>query len=126
MKASKILCALGVLALAFLSGCLVSDYATRTGFPYKLYMLEVAYEPSPESAWRCARMGTAYGADLSTFDFKKQQQTNCVLLVSAERREDGSADVRLVSYTWQAKLFAHRVPTLHIPASRIVSMKEAS
>lgn len=114
------------LAAGFLLGCLASDYAVQTGFPHAQYEVELEYSPSARAAWKCTRLGTAYGADLSAFNDGENVQDSCVLLVTGELLPDGSLNVYLGASTWTARWMTRNIPPRHFPAAEIRSVRRVS
>lgn len=119
-----------LLAIAVIAGvaggCFLSDYATETGFPHAMYIVELSYSPSAKNAWACTHKGVAYGADLSTFNEAKAIQDNCTLLAPAERLSDGSMNLYLGAHTWSARWSVSNVPPRHVPAAEIKSAQRVS
>jgi hypothetical protein len=114
------------LAAGFVFGCLASDYAVQTGFPHAQYEVELDYSPSARAAWKCTRLGTAYGADLSAFNDAKNVQESCVLLVTGELLPDGSLNVYLGASTWTARWMTRNNPPRHFPVTEIRAVRRVS
>lgn len=115
--------ALGVVAGLLLGG-VISDVATSRGFPYGKYLVEFKYDGSSKAAFACARRGSALGENFSGYDFESQVQTDCLLLVSGAKREDGSFDAYPGTHTWRGRISNASLP-VNIPASQIKSVRPA-
>jgi hypothetical protein len=46
------------------------------GFPHKQYLVDLVFDSSPRASYLCMRAGSAFGQNLSSFDFRRNAQMN--------------------------------------------------
>lgn len=112
--------------LAFVAGCLASDYVTASGWPHNKYRVSFAFTPSSKSAWECSILSSVYGENLSRYSAERGEQSDCTLIVTGRRLPDGSLDIYLRATTWAARLATLDLPPRHVPASEIKDIAEVN
>jgi hypothetical protein len=112
-----------VLALGILMGSAFSALASASAFPHDKFLVEFVHNASSRANYVCTRRGSALGQNLSSYDFAKDAQTNCILLLVGAARIDGSFDAYLGT-TWYERL-ANASSPVNIPATQIKSVRKA-
>lgn len=90
--------------LGAIVGAKVGDFGTTNGFLHKHYLISFTEEQTPENIYKCTRLGTATGADMSTWNRQTNRQDTCTIEAPAELRADGSVAVYHGASTWAARL----------------------
>ncbi|MEI6783745.1 MAG: hypothetical protein WCQ21_22870 [Verrucomicrobiota bacterium] len=118
---------IGSLAAALLIGAAaafaLTDYALQTGFPDKLYIVNVKFTGTPEDSFICTQYANRFGlGTLSEFDAKTKVQQTCAIEVAGTPQPDGSFDAANYPMLMMGRLL-RRGGTFHLKANRIETIK---
>lgn len=112
------------VALALLSGMALSDYVSYQGFPFEKHLVELQHDGSPAANFRCNKLASVLGENLSVFDTKTGQQANCYIVATGSVDEAGNFHGRLGWSTWVTRA-SNWSDGLVIPATDIKAIRSA-
>ena len=111
-----------VACLSFSVAIAISDIATHRGFPYQKQLLNLTFEPGGADEFKCTKLASSLGENLSTFEPETGRQGNCLIVATGRLQPDGSFHAQLGWNTWTGRIRNWAYP-LKIPAKDILSVK---
>lgn len=100
----------------------ISDLAAYRGFPFEKHLVELHHDGSPAAEFRCNKLASVLGENLSGFDESTGRQANCLLVATGTVDEAGNFHGRLGWNTWLGRIRGWS-QTIEVPTKDIKSIR---